>query len=204
MTVSEIYDFLKQYIDKKVSEANTELQTLFTNYKTKEIGENINNVNIVGSNIDNINTTALNISNVNTTAGYIDNINTVSGNIDNINTNAININSINTNAGSISNVNTVATYISNVNINAYNIDSINTNTEHIDNIDVVASIKDDILTLNSNYSTYHNDVNLVQAYLNIDLGSATVDQNGHLLVTQIDTSSTPYIDVDGELKIDYT
>lgn len=55
MTISEIYDFLKQYVDKKVDLGKQELQQLFTNYKTKEVGSNINSVKTVANNIDTIN-----------------------------------------------------------------------------------------------------------------------------------------------------
>jgi hypothetical protein len=44
MTIQEVYDFLKQYIDAKVKSARTELQSLFTEYKTKEVGEHLDDI----------------------------------------------------------------------------------------------------------------------------------------------------------------
>ena len=44
MTISEIYDFLKQYVDKKISEANVKLEELFKKYKTKEVGSHIDEI----------------------------------------------------------------------------------------------------------------------------------------------------------------
>ena len=116
MTISEIYDFLKQYIDKKVKLGRDELQQLFTDYKTKEVGENINSLNTVGSSIDNVNTVSTNIVGVNTTATNISNVNTVSKSI----------NAVNTVSPNVANINTVAQSIDNVNITANSIDDVNT------------------------------------------------------------------------------
>lgn len=44
MTISEIFDFLKKYIDKKISESSVALERLFIKYKTKEVGENIDDI----------------------------------------------------------------------------------------------------------------------------------------------------------------
>ena len=44
MTISEIYDFLKQYIDKKISEASVALEELFKKYETKEVGSHIDEI----------------------------------------------------------------------------------------------------------------------------------------------------------------
>ena len=55
MTESSIYDFLKTYVDKQTQLARDDLQTMFTNYKTKEIGTNIDSVKTVANNMDTIN-----------------------------------------------------------------------------------------------------------------------------------------------------
>ena len=44
MTISEIYDFLRKYIDRKISEASIALEELFQKYETKEVGSHINEI----------------------------------------------------------------------------------------------------------------------------------------------------------------
>ena len=204
MTTSEIYDFLKQYIDKKTSEANIALENLFIKYKTKEVGENINSVNTVSTSIDNVNNVSTNIVGVNTTATNIDNVNIVSEDINNINTVSSNIVNVDTTATNIANVNNVGSNINKVNIVSDNISYIDTVNVHITNVDTVANNVSSVIDYNNKYNLYHNDVELVQAYLNVDLGTASVKDNGHLLISQINKSSTPYVDeTDGRLKINY-
>ena len=49
MTIKEMYDFIKTYVDSKISKANEQLEDLFIKYKTKEVGENLNMVQKVGN-----------------------------------------------------------------------------------------------------------------------------------------------------------
>ena len=116
MNINDMYQYLKDYIDKRVYLAKTtNLEPLFQEYKTKEVGENINSVLDVGNDLTNIN-------NVN---DHIDNIDTVAPHVDNIDTAAIHINNVDINANNINNINTVGSNINDVNIAADNIVNIN-------------------------------------------------------------------------------
>ena len=44
MNITEMYDFIKQYIDNKISTANTALEDLFKKYMTKEVGEHLDEI----------------------------------------------------------------------------------------------------------------------------------------------------------------
>ena len=70
MIVSQVYDKLKQYIDLKLSNAETALTTLFQTYKTKEVGSNINAVKTVNDNIDLINLVSDSLGNVQILKNY--------------------------------------------------------------------------------------------------------------------------------------
>jgi len=156
MTLQDILDYLKQYIDKKITELNEPIKCIFDEYGVKNVSDNISNVNTVSININNVNAVGSNITNVNTVSSINadvanvsqikddvvnvseiktdvtnvsivkDNVVTVSNNIDNLNTNANNIKDINNVSTNITSVKTVATNIDNVNITAGSITDVNT------------------------------------------------------------------------------
>ena len=74
MTVSQVYDKLKEYIDLKLSFLQTELTSLFTTYKTQEVGNNINDIKIIGDNINNIKIVEDNINDIVTTSTNINDL----------------------------------------------------------------------------------------------------------------------------------
>lgn len=55
MTISEVYDSLKTYIDTKLNNLSLFYEQLFIDYKTKEVGSNIDIINAVGTNITHVN-----------------------------------------------------------------------------------------------------------------------------------------------------
>jgi len=70
MTISDVYDKLKQYIDLKLYDLSDKLRNLFTEYKTKEVGTNINAVKTVNDNIDAVNLVYDNIGDVQILGNY--------------------------------------------------------------------------------------------------------------------------------------
>jgi len=168
ISLLETYNQLKQYIDKNLTLAKTDLENLFIEYKTKEVGSNIDSVNTVGSSIDNVNSIATDISNVDTVANSISNVNTVSNDIDNVNTVEAHIGNIDIDATNIDNINTVGTNIDSVNTNAGSIGNINTNAINIGNINTVGS---DI----GNVNITANSIDNVNTYAKTYYGVATED-----------------------------
>jgi hypothetical protein len=77
-------------------------------------------------------------------------------------------------------------------------------SDNIENILSVDVLKDDILDFNNNYSEYRNNVDMVNALLGLDLGSVSINNEGHLLVSQIEPTSTPSINSDGHLVVNYS
>lgn len=87
MTLSELYDYIKQYIDTKIGNLRKSLDDLFSKYKVKTVADNIDTVNSVGSNMDmlvtnkdNIAAIGSDIDNINALKNYIDEGNNISHN----------------------------------------------------------------------------------------------------------------------------
>ncbi len=146
MTIQQMFDYLKTYIDKKISSTNEILSSLLSDNKVKTVGSNIEDIKSVADNITDINTTAGSIVNVNTVAKNIDNVDAVANNKDNINTVA----------NSISNVETVSLNIGNVNSVAKDLANIDKVANDTDNIDVVATNISKVDTVSTNI----NNVNI--------------------------------------------
>ena len=74
MTISSVYDKLKQYIDLKLYNFSDKLRDLFIEHKTKEVGSNIEAVKVDYEHIGNINFVADNYSSIDALADYLHNI----------------------------------------------------------------------------------------------------------------------------------
>ena len=140
MTIYDLYDFIKTYIDKKMTGATDTLKKVMEDNKVLAVGSNIENVKTVGTNIDSVNITAGSIDNVNTVAEDKDNINSVANNKSNIDIVA----SVN------ADVTTVSADIESIKTNASNIEDIKTNATNISDINTTAS---DLNLTNSNIKT---------------------------------------------------
>jgi len=161
MTVQQMYDFIKTYIDKKISATNDVLSNMLSDNKVKEVGSNIDDVKSVADNLTDINTTAGSITNVNTVATDIDNVNNVVNNKNNIDTvanNIANVNNVGTNianinnvANDLTNVNKVANDVDNIDTVATNIINVNTVSTNIDNVNITADSIDDVNTYAKTY-----------------------------------------------------
>ena len=116
MTISSIYDQLKKYIDLKVSDLSDKLRNLFVEYKTKEVGNNIDAVKTVSDNVNNINTNLKYIDIINTTSKNIQYVQNTGRFIKNIQTNAKHIGSINYVAYNCDSIKAITDYYKNNNI----------------------------------------------------------------------------------------
>ena len=103
--------------------------------------------------------------------------------IDTVATNITNVNTVSTN---ITDINTVSATIANVNTVSINIEDINNVANDLTNIDkAIAS------------------ANEINGLLGVDLGTASINSNGELLISQISVNSTPSISNDGFLTVTY-
>jgi len=91
------------------------------------------------------------------------------------------------------------------------IKTVNDNINHIvsvdanfDKIKIVSDNIDNVNELANNYNDIVLDANMILALLNVDLGSAHVDENGYLIMYRADLSSTPELNDDGYLVINYS
>jgi len=172
MTIKEVYDFLKQYIDKKVGSNREELRDLFIQYKTKEVGENINAIRNLNDNIDNISDVNNNIDNIITVGSNIDKIISVESKIaeiENIDNNMDHIEDIGNNISKIINVNDNLDKVSNVENSLDSIENVSQNMtkiltveDNIDNINNIEAVLDDIENVSNNIdkiTTVNDNIN---------------------------------------------
>jgi len=77
--MNELFDKLQQYIDKKITYIENNLEELFEEYGLKEILANLDNIEMVAVNIDAVNTVAIGMNDVITVSRNMDDIEKVPG-----------------------------------------------------------------------------------------------------------------------------
>jgi hypothetical protein len=117
MELGSVLNKLQKYIDANILNNKNAFIELFTEYKTKEVGSNIDVVVNVGNHIDNV-----------------DNVSVHSNQVDNVSSNMNEVINVSTNISSV-----VAT--------SNHITSVNTVSNHIDKVDTVNNNIDDVSTV---------------------------------------------------------
>ena len=72
-----------------------------------------------------------------------------------------------------------------------------------DQVVKVSDHKDEVVKVSDNINDCKTSMKKINALLNVDLGSGYVDDDGHLILKQINTDSEPSIDDKGHLVITY-
>jgi len=106
----------------------------------------------------------------------------------------------------MTNVNTVGANIDKINIVETNIEYVKTTALNITNVDTVSQNIENINNVVNNLTDISQSVasaNEINGLLGVDLGTASIDLNGDLLLSQIKATSIPAINNNGILTITY-
>lgn len=139
MIKKEVYDFLKQYIDKKLDNREDEIRSLFEEYGTKQIVQHLQEIGLVSGDLANINSVAGDITNIDAVSAKLDEIVAVYQKLGDVATVSAAINAVKNVSSNIANVNVVADNEQNINTVAQDIANINTIVNDKQNIDAVAN-----------------------------------------------------------------
>jgi len=160
-----MYDSLKAYVDKHVSLAKDDLNNLFIEYKTKEVANNLNEIQTVGSSITNVDAVGSKISDVSNVSDNMNSITVTSQNVNPINSVASNINAVNTvdsNIDAVIGVDSNRTEI----VEVYN---------NLDNIQTVNSFETEIKDVSNDIGNINDVHQMLQNIIDVDNNSSNIN-----------------------------